>query len=247
MKILILISFAVLSLFSFSQTHEPNKIYRVEYSEGIGKKIGDIVYYDENWKETTVGNHTFYRVFTTSHFVFNEEKLIKVTDYYKSGKLQMTGYVSNKDSLDYMGLKTHYKENGNVTGKDLIYYRQSIHAFPGMKDFASIIRPSNIDSITLTVNYRTTRSFSIGYKSKNHERIGQWIFLSSGGAFATVEYKNGKLNGIYQAHNSSNKLKKIGVFKNDLREGVWEYYSKKGKLEKKVFYRNDTIIMETEF
>lgn len=246
MKILIIVTFTVLSLLSSSQTYEPNKIYRVEYSQGIGKKMGDIIYFDEDWRETSVENHEFYRVFTISNYALNGEKLIKVTDYYKSGRLQMTAYVSNKDSLDFIGLRTYYKENGNIKSKDLIYYNKSIDAFPGIKDFASIIRPSIIDSITLIVNYRTSRSFAIGYCNNYRERIGQWIFLSSGGAFVTVEYKNDELNGIYKAHNSSNTLRKRGVYKNDLREGVWEYYSKKGKLEKEVFYRNDTIIMKTK-
>lgn len=246
MKIFILISFTVLSIFSHSQNYLPDKVYSLEYSEEIGRQIGEIIYYDENWNQTTVENNQFYRVFTFSNLAINGEKLIKVTDYYKSGRLQMTAYICNADSLDFIGLKTYYKENGNIEGKDLVYYNKSIDAFPGMKDFASIIRPSIIDSIILSVNYRTTRSFSIGYKNKNRERIGQWIFLSSGGAFVTVEYKNDKLNGIYKSHNSSNILRKRGVYKNDLREGLWEYYSKKGKLEKEVFYRNDTIIMETK-
>jgi len=84
-----------LPLIVFSQNDFPKKIYL-----------------DSLWKETTAGNHKYYRIVESFD---SEKKLYKIKDYYKSGVLQMVGHSkTEKDTIfSREGEFIFYYENGN--------------------------------------------------------------------------------------------------------------------------------------
>lgn len=71
--------------------------------------ISRMIYLDSLWKETTEGNHKYYRIVTDYYSV---KDTYTVNDFYKSGTLQMTGTTTNRDYIKEKGSFVYYYENG---------------------------------------------------------------------------------------------------------------------------------------
>lgn len=73
----------------------------------LGQKK-EVIYYDQNWQETTKEKASFYRN------VPLEEKdgMVLIKDYYISGAIQMTGWAQKDDENSFEGTVTWFSENG---------------------------------------------------------------------------------------------------------------------------------------
>lgn len=68
------------------------------------------IYLDSLWHETSESNHRFYRIVEN---YYAEKATYKITDYYKSGAINMQGMSTSKDYMREDGEVTYYYENGN--------------------------------------------------------------------------------------------------------------------------------------
>ena len=69
-----------------------------------------IVYTDSLWVEIGKQYHTHYNIITDYHLDLPEYQM---TYFYKSGKIQMKGKITDKDQLTKKGTFVAYAENGN--------------------------------------------------------------------------------------------------------------------------------------
>lgn len=241
MKILILISFTVLSIFSYSQNYVPDNVYSLEYSEEIGRQIGDIIYLDEKGDTTNFKDHSFYLINTTTNYFLKDINLTKISIYYESGRLKMTGYRTNIDSLDLVGLKTAYKKNGKVLNYDLFDVNKSLDLFPKMKQYISKLKPCDENYLILSVEFEKHKTY-IGYRKKDFKSTCTMLVLDNFGEYTEISLENGFREGEVTAFNRNNVLKILGSFKNDKKDGVWKYYNKKGKLKKEILFKDGNVI-----
>lgn len=99
----IFFSLFFLPLLLFSQNNNPKKIYL-----------------DSIWKETTEGNHKYYRIVESYD---SSNQLYKIKDYYKSDVLQMEGHSKTIDVSSKEGAFVFYYENGNK--KSIVNYNKN--------------------------------------------------------------------------------------------------------------------------
>lgn len=78
------------------------------------------VYLDSLWKETTQENHVYYRIIKA--YYVNADSY-QISDYYKSGTLQMKGTFVDREAVSRIGEFIYYYENGNK--KILLNYIKS--------------------------------------------------------------------------------------------------------------------------
>lgn len=73
-------------------------------------KNDKLFYLDSTWTETSKKNHTYFRI--VKEYKIKKESYA-VTNYYKSGSIQMKGTSKSKDKMIKDGTFTFYYENGN--------------------------------------------------------------------------------------------------------------------------------------
>ncbi|NVN95736.1 MAG: LytTR family transcriptional regulator DNA-binding domain-containing protein [Bacteroidetes bacterium] len=76
---------------------------------------------------------------------------------------------------------------------------------------------------------------------KNGKREGIWEQNYSGGTLKT-QFKNDKLEGIYQVFTPEGKLRNQGKYKNNLKDGIWFWYDEKGLPNKKFVYKDNKLL-----
>lgn len=196
----------------------------------------DTVYYDKNWKVTTSKRYKYYRVLK------QERSSIKVADYYRSGKIQMTGGLKKIDPEQWTGPIFYFDRKGQVTSFEL--YESSLYP-----EFQSNIINQNLniaknDSLTLYgYYYKNGKLSSLGYGQDNCFRQGTWwFFYKDGNLKAKENYLNNLLQGEYSYYYENGSILYKGSFKDNKEDGATEYYSNDGKLKKTIFYSNGEII-----
>lgn len=90
----------------------------------------NVIYFDNNWNETTKENHAFYRPMPLKKV----GELLLLVDHYKNGKMQFQGYIKPENEEVYIGDVYWYDENGfdksmtqninETSQKELTYYNQ---------------------------------------------------------------------------------------------------------------------------
>ena len=79
-----------------------------------------ITYLDTRFEVTSEGNHTYYRVI--SDYTQNLA-VYELSQYFKSGSIQLKGKISNKYLRTYEGVFVSYYENGSK--KSLTNYKDN--------------------------------------------------------------------------------------------------------------------------
>ncbi len=74
----------------------------------FGQQKTDTVYFNSKWEQVTKEKFDYYRTST------NESGLINVTDYWKSGEVQMTGIYESLEPKVQHGDFIWYFKNGNI-------------------------------------------------------------------------------------------------------------------------------------
>lgn len=194
----ILFSLFFLPLILFSQNSNQKKIYL-----------------DSIWKETTEGNHKYYRIIESYD---PQTELYKIKDYYKSDILQMEGQSKTVDVTGREGRFVFYYENG---------YKKSI---------ANFNKNRVIGKNEEWYENGTKKSESEYYESKkgfsSNRKLYQY-WNSEGVQLVTDG------NGYFEEKGEG--YSNAGNIKNGLKEGTWKgEYNKKSKYIEE--YKNGEIV-----
>ena len=197
------------------------------------------VFLDSLWKETTEGNHKYFRIIKD----YSQEKdSYQIFDYFKNGQIQMEGTFKDKKATIKKGTFVYYYENGN---KQMETHFNELEAYGDYKDWY----PNG--------NIRTEAYYEKNDNSKKNIFIivNSWdadnnqtvankngILKQTKDTFTiTGEIKNGVENGIWKGEDSKTKRHFIEEYKNGkLKKGksvspdTNETYSYK-ELEKPAF------------
>jgi hypothetical protein len=194
----ILFSLFFLPLILFSQNSNQKKIYL-----------------DSIWKETTEGNHKYYRIIESYD---SQTELYKIKDYYKSDILQMEGHSNTVDVTSKEGRFVFYYENG---------YKKSI---------ANFNKNRVIGKNEEWYENGTKKSEGEYYESKkgfnsNHKLYQYW----------NTEGKQTVTDGNGYFEEKGEGYSNAGNIKNGLKEGIWKgEYNKKSKYIEE--YKNGEIV-----
>jgi antitoxin component YwqK of YwqJK toxin-antitoxin module len=193
----------------------------------------DTIYYDANWIISSCKNYKYYRLYTQIH------DLVQVTDYYKNGKIQMTGSYKSIEFKDRTGPFFYYDEKARLT-KLTIYEPLN---------YPDIIQEINNTGITVppvsnamyfwAYYYKNGKIQSLGYSSDQCMMQGTWLyFFENGELFNRVNYLNNLENGesLWYFYNLKPYVK--GYYIDGQKDGHWEYYDINGKIKKTVRYSN---------
>jgi antitoxin component YwqK of YwqJK toxin-antitoxin module len=207
-------------------------IFCIDYSAGQKR---DTIYYDKNWVETKSKNFEFYRI------AFLDRGLIRTTDYYKSGKIQMTGTYRSFNYKDPTGQFLYYKKNGHFESQTIYEPYKYPDLISPFKDYIGLISPLP-DSFSIGISYRPNGSiWGIGYESDSCACKSRYIYLSAKGyLYFQMSYLNQKKDGRYIQY-FANKKGIVGQFKAGKRTGEWIFYNRDGTIRKTINYDNNPI------
>lgn len=153
------------------------------------------IYLDSIWKETTEGNHKYYRIIESYD---SQTQLYNIKEYYKSGILQMEGQSKTIDDSKKEGEHVFYYENGSKKSK--VNYIQSI------KIGKEIIFYENGSEKMELEHFEFQKNAPINFKLNQY-----W---SPNGEQLVI---NG--NGLYD--DKGEGYSDSGEIKNGIKEGVW--------------------------
>lgn len=212
-KIALLILY-IISFYSYSQEEI---ITPIDVKDSISNQdlLNKVVYLDEDWKEIPKGEHKYFRKFSTSEYKYKGKNLININDYYKNGKIQMTGYSTRIDTIDYIGLSTFYEPNGEIYRYTLYEYDDFKDDFPEMDEYASKIKPCDIPNKSLHIKFFPKKLRFIGYRNSDGKRIGVWRFYKKNGKYMVCDFKNGTSPTVIRLYDKNDLLIKKGYYRPD--------------------------------
>lgn len=195
-----------------------------------GQKI-DTVYIDENGGISDSGNYTFYRLFTQIGDV------IKVTDYYKNGEIQMTGGYKDKEFSLPTGPFYYYDRRNRNTY--LAVYEP--HLYPYIQahiNKAGSFITTETDSLILYCYYHQNGKIkSIGYRSDLCTLQGTWRYFDKKGRIKyKIAYDHNVPEGEYIYYNYNGMPFVIGNFIDGKRVGEFEQFHVDGTHWRTIYY-----------
>jgi len=199
----------------------------------------DTVYFDRKWKTTTTQRHKYFRTITQKDSVF------EVKDYYKDGKIQMTGSYEMSDFV--VSNLTRYDDfPGFETGLFTWYSKK------GYKEYSDLYKPSNhlnllkeyaYDSAILFDSVGNTLIYVICYYEDggiNHEGFfddgyephGVWrsYYQENGNLLSTIRFSYGEYDGMSIIYYPDGTIRRTIEFKNNKRHGESKTYTNTGEL-----------------
>ncbi len=212
--------------------------------------IQDTLYYDKDWREATKIDYYYYSTFSKSSIKYLDKELIYVTDHYKNGITQMTGYKTAIESSERIGLYSFYTKKGKLECHRLYKYDKTINDFPVIKEFSSLVKKCNDTNIDFFVSFFPKGEVKeAGYLSAEDISICQWIEYNPIGKkiYYLFEIKNCQKDGAYKMFYSKDKLWKEGFYKEGKRSGIWKIYDHSGTLKKENIYQNDKLVEKKKY
>lgn len=221
-------------------------------------QIVDTVYFNKSWEPDSPKGYDYYRIIEKLDTVF------KITDYYKSGVIQMTGFVdlhadiSNIVFIDKVGPFFWYDKHGRIKSKS-VYRPLQFLVF----ESDSIIFVPNIDStlinkfVYIEFYYKDGKLQSKGYSFEDCLPHFKWEFFDKKGQIKEIHHYNfGESDGTSQLFYNG-KLAYEWNNSNDLKNGEEREYIKNelvrithyvdGIKIKKEKYKKGKIIKTTYF
>lgn len=183
------------------------------FSQNIEDKT---IYLDSLWKETPQGNHKYYRIIKA----FNIDKdSYQITDYYKSGRIQMEGTYTDKNAISKIGEFIYYYENGNK--QCLINYGKT----------------------------GAIGKYSSWYEDGNKKIEGEYLENKAGitselkiNHFWNIRGKQTVIDGNGHLEEEDKNSYSKGNIKNGLRDGVWIGSNKTMNFSYTETYEDGTLI-----
>jgi len=202
-------------------------IFFLDYTAGQNR---DTIYHDKNWDEINYKNFKFYRI------AFQDRGVVHVNDYYKTGKIKMTGTYKSFNFQDKTGQFLYYKENGHFFRQDIYEPFKYPSLLSQFKDYLNLLSPMP-DSINIVISYRKNGAiWGIGYVSDSCDNRSRWLYISKkGDLYFQMSFINNKKDGRFISYNS-NKICTVGQFKNGQKNGEWVFYDLDGRIIKKTNY-----------
>ncbi len=195
-----------------------------------GQKI-DTVYIEENGSISDSKNYTFYRLYTQIGDV------IKVTDYYKNGEIQMTGGYKDKDFTLPTGPFYYYDRKNRMI--NLAVYEP--HLYPYIQatiNKSGSFVSTDTDSLILYCYYHKNGNVkSIGYRSDLCTLQGTWRYFDKKGRIKyKITYDYNQPNGEYIYYNYNGLPFVKGNFKDGKRVGEFEQFRPDGTHWRTIYY-----------
>lgn len=205
----------------------------LDYSTGQRK---DTVYLDKNRNETKSKNFKYYRI------AIEDSGLIKVIDYYRSGKIHMTGTYKSINFNNPTGQFFNYKKNGHILQQIIYESFKYTGLLTQFKNYLNLISPLP-DSNSIWINYRKGRTiWGIGYVSDSCSCKSRFLYLSKrGDLYFQMSFINNQSDGRY-IHYYYNKVGINGQYKAGKKNGEWVFYDQDSRIYKKVNYLSGKVI-----
>lgn len=219
----------------------------------------DTVFFDKDWNITRNRSEMqFYRL--PAERIGNRWK---ITDMYRNGKPQMTGYFNIDDPtklLNYASITsqidrkyqdgefTYYYETGKVDGKGVYKDGKKVGVWKYYYDTTG--KPVAVHTYKDDGNERSSVFYyRSGHKKAegklvNDMRNGEWVFYYD--SMDVVEqrcnYKDSLPHGPFKEYYKSGKLFSEGQYEMGERDGDWKYYrDTTGKLSSEMSYRSGVL------
>lgn len=195
MKKITLLSILLVTTFSFAQTENDKKIFL-----------------DSLFKETTEGNHKYYRIIKDYNL---EKENYKSFEYLKSGKILSEGTYSDREAKTRNGEIIFYFENGNK--KTLMHYNQNKTVGLEIEWYENGNKKSEAEFTN--ENYNTGRNYKINQ-------------------FWNNDYKQTVIdgNGFYESNDQ------YYLNKGNIKNGLWSGVSYQNKYNYSEKYDNGTFV-----
>ena len=207
--------------------------------------VNDTIYLDKDWNPCVKEQHHYFRVITEDNTTMAPERLFKVKDYYRSGKMQMEGYLLAADSSIYKGLYKWYDKKGRLKDLCLYDYAHSKPYFAELNKYTQLLEPCDTTNTIFSVHFfKRGQVHYLGFyktdipsnaKTVNtSERICTWKRFNqfNKDIVYLYEYENGALNGRCYTYRSKGRLWKEKYYANGHKTGTWKFYKADGTLKK---------------
>jgi antitoxin component YwqK of YwqJK toxin-antitoxin module len=185
---------------------------RISYCQKV-----DTLFYTRSFKEASAHKYTFYRI------VRHDSTMVKVFDYWKYGKIFMSGGFKSNDFKVKTGPFIYYKKDR--ISKYRLYEPSKYQMILSSLGILKYI-PSQSDSLDILVYFHKNGNINAaGYVSECCKKNGRWIFISKDTAYVTIEnYRNGIIDGPFVNYYKGYVIS-TGYYKNAKKDGDWSYYN----------------------
>lgn len=201
----------------------------------------DTVYFDKHWRIGTVKNYRYFRLSNADSTTMTPHKLLKITDHYKNGQVQMEGYVSAADTSKEAGLYRFYDKKGRIKNLILYDYKVSGKYFDETASYLKDAEPCDAATADLYISFlKNGHIESIGFELPgdannlcrcNHICTWKWYNQFNTDLVEAYDYKNGVLDGRYHYY-CNGILRKEGYYRNGKKSGTWKTYDRSGNLKR---------------
>jgi hypothetical protein len=204
------------------------------FNNVISAQIGDTIYFDKKFVETSSSDYAYFRLSA------KYGDIIKVTDYFSDGKIQMTGGFKSLDFIEPTGPFFYYNKKGRIT--ELEVYEPKM--YPGiLSDFIKlgISIPDDNDSLMIDGYYhKNGKIHGMGFAKDPCTAHGTWLYFNKhGNIYCQINFLNSKRNGKYILYDNFGIPFLEGYYKDGERDGPWEYFSYHStQIRKTKFYKN---------
>lgn len=211
-------NYLILILFLFQlQSFSQSSLSKQSIKYGNIYQLNEAIYMNENWEIVSSEDYEYYRTSEISDLTYENKPLIKVTDYFKNGNTQMTGYLTQTDSVMRKGLFTYFDSKGRITQLGLFDYDTYIDQYPEMLEYAKLIDTCSIENKYLRVKFYPKKIKAVGFKNSKMRNIGLWRYYKKNGEYFTANFKHGVDPTVIRFYDKKNRLIRKGYYvpKND--------------------------------
>lgn len=201
----------------------------IPFSITTGQKA-DTIYFNKEDIQVNSKEFFYYRIAS------QENGVINVSDYFKSGSLKMTGAYKSFDFKDEIGPFYYYKnkklkqlELNNPTMHPEIYkkFRERLDFIPFLPDTLKLV-------VIFSANGKVKEA---GFVQECCEKFSQWFYFFGDKTIYLITYKGSKRNGPFNVYRN-----KILVFssnyKNEMLDGPRQRFDYDGKLIVTEYFSN---------
>lgn len=192
----------------------------------------DTIYYNNKDKIASKNKFDYYRI------ARQDTDRVRVFDYYKSGKIRMSGAFRSFNFEEEIGPFYYYSKKDKIT--QLEVHQPSLYPeiYSKYKNYLDNI-PKQPDSLKLIIRFHNNLTVrSIGYVSDCCYYFGPWFFFTKKGEpMYLVTYLSNSRNGTYIMFIDHKPYIK-GQYINNEKDGLWTYYDFNEKVRKTVVYNN---------
>jgi len=209
------------------------------------KTLNDTTYFDRDWKKCDKRFHYYYRIYERTDYLIGNDSLYKIYDYYKNGKIQMTGYLTSLSSDRRVGLYSYFNKKGKIEYSKLYNYKNTISIFSEIKNYSKLVGECDQDSIDFYVYYFSNGHVNkAGFYSTKKGFSGKWIVYNqfNNDIYEIMSFKDGKLHGKRELYYPNGQLWQENYFTNGQRVGIWSFFGMNGELKYQKVFKDDKFV-----